>query len=77
MRLSLASALAWLRDRSVPAAHKLVGILALIYVASPVDLVPDFIPIVGWLDDAGVIALVAAYYARRIREHHLRSGSVS
>ncbi len=73
MRLSLSSALAWLGDRSVPTAHKLVGLFALVYVASPIDLVPDFIPIVGWLDDAGVVALVAAFYARQIREHHRRT----
>jgi uncharacterized membrane protein YkvA (DUF1232 family) len=73
MRWSLSSALAWLTDRSVPIAHKLVGLFALIYVASPIDLVPDFIPIIGWLDDAGAIALVAAHYVRRIREHHLRT----
>lgn len=36
---------------------KIVGIalLALIYLASPIDFVPDVLPIVGWLDDIGVI----------------------
>jgi len=29
---------------------------AIIYVVSPIDAMPDLIPIVGWLDDAGVVA---------------------
>ncbi|WP_377272282.1 YkvA family protein [Peterkaempfera sp. SMS 1(5)a] len=30
-------------------------LLMLVYLASPLDAVPDFIPVVGWMDDAGVL----------------------
>lgn len=40
--------------RSLPLA-KLVVLGALVYVVNPVDAVPDFIPVVGLLDDAGVV----------------------
>ena len=33
---------------------------AIIYVVSPIDAVPDFIPVAGWLDDAGVVAAAIA-----------------
>jgi uncharacterized membrane protein YkvA (DUF1232 family) len=37
----------------------LIGVLALLYVLSPLDLLPDWIPFVGWLDDIGVLAWAA------------------
>jgi uncharacterized membrane protein YkvA (DUF1232 family) len=37
----------------------LLGVLALLYILSPLDLVPDWIPFVGWLDDIGVLAWAA------------------
>src|SRR6266542_460331 len=47
-----------LADREVPMAAKLaLGAVAL-YLASPVDLIPDFIPLVGYLDDLLVAAIV-------------------
>jgi uncharacterized membrane protein YkvA (DUF1232 family) len=55
--------LAWmiaslLGDRDVPLAAKVaLGALA-VYLASPVDLIPDFIPFVGYLDDLFVAAVV-------------------
>lgn len=36
-----------------------IGVLALLYILSPLDLVPDWIPLVGWLDDIGILAWAA------------------
>ena len=47
-----------LKDRQVPARYKLLLGILLGYLISPLDLVPEFIPIVGQLDDAIVVALV-------------------
>jgi len=49
--------LAWslLRDPRAPWSAKLATVAAILYVVSPVDLVSDFIPVLGWLDD-GLIA---------------------
>ncbi len=50
-----------LRDPRVPAWPKLVAPAVMaIYVLSPVDVVPDFIPLLGQLDDVGVVTLALA-----------------
>ena len=53
-----------LGDRRVPRRAKLVLGLTIPYLASPVDLVPDFIPVLGQLDDALVVALALRYAVR-------------
>lgn len=51
-------ALWWLvRDSRTPRAPKLVAILVLAYALSPIDLIPDFIPVLGLLDDLVLVPL--------------------
>jgi len=47
-----------LGDSRVRARWKVASAFALVYLAFPIDLVPDFIPVLGQLDDAVVVALV-------------------
>ncbi len=46
-----------LRDPRVPRRSKVALGLAAAYVASPIDLVPEFIPVIGWADDVLFILL--------------------
>ncbi|MBF0431947.1 MAG: DUF1232 domain-containing protein [Fibrobacteria bacterium] len=43
--------------REIPYYSIIAVVAALIYVISPVDLIPDFIPVIGYMDDAAVVAL--------------------
>ena len=45
------------RYRAIPFRSVAAAAFALLYVLSPVDLIPDFIPVVGYLDDAAVVGL--------------------
>lgn len=47
----------WLaaRDPRTPWAARLVGLLVAAYALSPIDLVPDFVPVLGLVDDAILI----------------------
>ena len=45
------------RDERVPRRAKWPLLLLLPYLASPIDLIPDFIPVLGQLDDAAFVAL--------------------
>ena len=44
-------------DHAVPRRARLTLWLLVAYLASPVDIVPDFVPVVGYADDAIVVAL--------------------
>jgi uncharacterized membrane protein YkvA (DUF1232 family) len=57
-----------LRDPRVPRRRKLLLSLAAGYLASPIDVVPDFIPLAGQLDDAIVLAFVLRHLLRGNKE---------
>jgi uncharacterized membrane protein YkvA (DUF1232 family) len=40
------------RDPRVPRLRKLALVLLVAYLACPIDLIPDFLPVIGYLDDA-------------------------
>ncbi len=52
-------------DPRVPIRSKVLLVAAALWLASPIDLIPEFIPIVGPLDDAIVAVLVLRYVMRR------------
>jgi uncharacterized membrane protein YkvA (DUF1232 family) len=54
-----------LRDDRVPRGHKLLIGALIGYLALPFDLVPDFIPVAGQLDDAIMVAFVLRAILRR------------
>ncbi|MBX3563717.1 MAG: DUF1232 domain-containing protein [Sphingomonas sp.] len=70
----------WLaaRDPRTPIAAKLVGLLVAAYALSPIDLIPDFIPVIGLLDDAILIPIGIWLFERLVpadlmTEHRARA----
>jgi uncharacterized membrane protein YkvA (DUF1232 family) len=47
-----------LADRSIGRGARVRVLLLLIYLASPIDLVPDFLPVIGYADDVIIVAWV-------------------
>jgi uncharacterized membrane protein YkvA (DUF1232 family) len=54
------------QDPRVPMRVKFAVAFAGLWVVSPIDLIPEFLPVIGPLDDVVVVALVLRYAARRI-----------
>jgi uncharacterized membrane protein YkvA (DUF1232 family) len=52
-------------DRSLPRSVRIRLWLLLAYLASPIDLIPDFIPVLGYADDAIIVTVVLRGAVRR------------
>ena len=55
------------RDPRVPTRAKIVVALAGLWALSPIDLIPEFLPVIGAFDDIVVVALALRYAAKRTR----------
>jgi uncharacterized membrane protein YkvA (DUF1232 family) len=53
-------------DPRVPRRAKVVVALAGLWLLSPIDLLPEFLPVIGPLDDVVVVALALRYAARQV-----------
>ena len=60
------------RDPRVPRRRKLLLFALVAYLSLPFDLVPDFIPVAGQLDDAIIVALVLRHFVRAGGEPMIR-----
>jgi len=56
--------LRFILDPRVATWAKVLAALGLVYALVPLDLVPDLVPLLGWLDDAGVLSLGMFLLAR-------------
>ncbi len=52
------------RDPRTPAYVRLLALLVAAYALSPIDLIPDFIPVIGYLDDLLIVPLGLALVVR-------------
>ncbi len=72
---SLVAAYRFFRDPRAGIGVKLLFVLSIVYLVVPFDAVPDFIPILGWLDDLGITAVAAAFLWRAVQPY--RTGPAS
>ncbi|MDD4864225.1 MAG: YkvA family protein [Alishewanella agri] len=59
-------------DSNTPAWAKATMIGALGYFISPIDAIPDIVPVVGYGDDLGVLAAALATTAAHIKDEHVK-----
>lgn len=61
-----------LKDARVPTAEKALFLAAIVYVISPLDLIPDVFPFIGQIDDIYVVALTLLRLVNRTDESIIR-----
>ncbi len=72
-KLHLAAALA--REPRIPLAARVIPPALILYLATPIDVIPDFIPVIGHLDDLLIvvigIGLLLRFTPRYVLEEHI------
>src|SRR6266581_562799 len=66
-KISLAGSL--ISDDRIPIAPRIIALALVLYIASPIDLIPDFIPVIGYFDDILIVIVGAGLLLRSIPRH--------
>lgn len=61
--------LRFLRDARASRGSKIFFLAAMIYTVMPIDLIPDVAPVIGWLDDIGVLTAAVALAMSRVSKY--------
>ena len=60
-----------LKDKETPVSAKILAAITVAYALSPIDLIPDFIPVLGYLDDVLILPALAALTIKLIPKEKL------
>lgn len=75
LRAKLRLALTLIRDPRIPLAVRAIPPLLILYLAMPIDVIPDFIPVLGHVDDVLIlvigIGLLFRFAPRHVLEEHV------
>ncbi|MFO0597963.1 MAG: DUF1232 domain-containing protein [Myxococcaceae bacterium] len=67
--MNVANVRRYVKSPKVAGWKKVLGVLAVLYAISPIDLVPDTIPVIGWLDDLGLLSVAFGLIVRDMGKH--------
>lgn len=60
----------YMLDKNVKWIRKSIVVAAILYFITPIDAVPDIAPLIGFLDDFGVIAWTIRFLGREIKDYY-------
>jgi uncharacterized membrane protein YkvA (DUF1232 family) len=75
MKQSVQSLIQVVSKKNLNISSKLVAFGALFYLIAPLDMIPDAIPVFGYVDDIAVLNLAAVYYATGLRSLRTKAAS--
>ena len=65
IRKTLPAYIKALFNKNTPTSSKILAFLAIAYIVTPADVLPDVLPFLGWLDD-GLITILLIYFSNKM-----------
>ncbi|MBF4693880.1 YkvA family protein [Fusibacter ferrireducens] len=76
LKLEITTLYVLYKERQLNAGLQLLTILVLAYALSPIDLIPDFVPVLGYLDDFILLPLAIKGLLKLIPDHLYRESKI-